>query len=226
MDLADRLNDLYLRVAAACERSGRRADEVSIIAVSKTYGPERIAEAAAAGITVFGENRVQEARQKIPLCAGNLEWHMIGHLQRNKARQAVDLFETIHSIDSLQLLETVDSICAEKGKTMPVNLEVNVSGERSKYGMAPEDVREVLVRSLELMSVEVIGLMTIPPFAEDPGKSRPFFRELRELRNRMRADTGVPLDELSMGMSNDFEIAVEEGATCIRIGSLLFGQRK
>jgi len=226
MDFAERIEEVRRRVAQACERSGRCADEVSLVAVSKTIAPERIVEAAGAGIMVFGENRVQEARQKISLCPGHLAWHLIGHLQRNKARIAVELFEMIHSIDSLRLLETVNSICAEKGKSLPVCLEVNVSGERSKSGMAPEELPDVLACSRDLINVDVIGLMTIPPFTEDPEGARPFFRALRELRDRMRESTGFPLDDLSMGMSNDFEIAVEEGSTWIRTGSVLFGPRK
>jgi pyridoxal phosphate enzyme (YggS family) len=226
MSFAERWEEVRLRVAAACARSGRAAGDVSILPVSKTCGPDQIAEAAAAGVAAFGENRVQEAVQKIPLCPGHLEWHMIGHLQRNKVRLVVEWFRMIHSIDSLRLLETVDAACGEAGKTIPVCLEVNVSGERSKNGMAPEEVLPALSAAQGLMNVDVVGLMTIPPFTEDPEEARPFFRQLRELRDRARSETGVPLDVLSMGMSRDFEIAVEEGATWIRIGSLLFGSRK
>lgn len=214
------------RVREACRRAGRKADDVRIVAVSKTFGPELVDEAAAAGLTIFGENRVQEAAQKIPLCKGGLEWHLVGHLQTNKVAPAVEMFHMIHSVDSLRLLGAVDGRCAERGKTMPVCLEVNVSGEGSKYGFAPSEVEPALDECRSLMNVDVVGLMTIPPMTPDPGDSRGYFKRLRELRDELCNSTAFGLEELSMGMSRDFEFAVEEGATLVRIGTMLFGKRE
>lgn len=213
------------RMRAACERVGRDPASVRLLPVSKTVSPELVTEAAGCGLEAFGENRVQEARQKIPLCPSHLKWHLVGHLQTNKAREAVRLFAMIHAVDSLRLLEFLDRVCQEEGRYMPVCLEVNVSGERSKFGMAPEDMPAVLARSSALFRVQIAGLMTIPPVAKDPEEARVFFRRLRELRDQWRAETGLPLAELSMGMSQDFEVAVEEGATWIRVGTSLFGER-
>lgn len=224
--VAERLAGVRSRIDAACGRVGREPSEIGIVAVGKTFGPAEVAGAAGCGLTIIGENRVQEARGKIPLCPGNLEWHMIGHLQRNKVRLAVRLFEMIHSVDSEQLLEAVDSECGVAGKVMPVLLEVNVSGEGSKFGLKVADVPELLVRSRTLMNVDIEGLMTMPPFTADAEGARPFFRKLRELRDEWRELSGVLLESLSMGMSRDFEIAIEEGATWIRLGSVLFGSRK
>lgn len=221
----ERLDAVNRRIELACTRAGRDPAGVKLIAVSKTHGPDSIRKAVECGLRVFGENKVQEAKAKIPLCAGNLSWHMIGHLQRNKARDTVQLFEMIHSIDSLKLLETIDAACGEAGRNMPVLIEVNVSGESSKFGMAPEAVREVLESANRLMHVSIVGLMTLPPFTEETEKARPHFRRLRELRDQWRAATGIGLEELSMGMTHDFEVAIEEGATWIRVGTALFGER-
>ncbi len=221
----ERLDAVNRRIAAACARSGRDPAGVKLIAVSKTHGPDSIREAADCGLRVFGENKVQEAKAKIPLCSGRLAWHMVGHLQRNKVRDAVRLFEMIHSIDSLKLLEAVDAACDEAGRNLCVLLEVNVSGESSKFGMTPESVPEVLEAANRLMHVNIVGLMTMPPFAADVEKARPHFRRLRDLRDQWRAATGVGLEELSMGMTHDFEVAIEEGATWIRVGTALFGER-
>jgi PLP dependent protein len=225
MTFQERLDTVNGRIEAACARAGRDPAGVKLIAVSKTHGPDSIREAAECGLRVFGENKVQEAKSKIPLCAGNLSWHMVGHLQRNKVPDAVQLFEMIHSIDSPKLLETIDSACDDAGRNMPVLIEVNVSGESSKFGMAPEAVPEILESANRLMHVNIVGLMTMPPFAEEAEKARPHFRRLRELRDGWRAATGVALEELSMGMTHDFEVAIEEGATWIRIGTALFGER-
>jgi len=225
-EVQSRLDEVQGRIEAACKRSGRNVDGVKIVAVTKTFGPDAVAEAAECGMKIIGESRIQEAKQKIQFCPGNLEWHMIGHLQRNKVKDAVSLFRMIHSVDSLRLLETVNSVSAAAGVSMPVCLEVNVSGEGSKFGMKPDEVFTVLENSTSLMNVDVVGLMTVPPFTPDPQGARPFFAALRELRDKCREKTGVPLDELSIGMSNDFEIALEEGATLVRLGSVLFGDRK
>jgi pyridoxal phosphate enzyme (YggS family) len=194
-------------------------------AVTKGIGPEQVRNAAEAGLRIFGENRVQEARQKIPMCSSELEWHMIGHLQTNKVRDAVRLFSMIHSVDSLKLIRSINDACGLTGNAMPVCLQVNVSGESSKYGLSPEDVPAVLQESKGLINVDITGLMTIPPFASEPEDVRPFFRRLRELRDQWQDECGIPLRELSMGMSNDFDVAVEEGATWVRLGSILFGER-
>jgi len=221
----DRIAAVRNRIQAACERVGRRPEEVRILAVSKTYGPECIQEAAACGLTFFGESRVQEARQKIPLCPTALTWHLIGHLQTNKVKDAVNLFHLIQAVDSLKLLMAIETAAEAAGRVMPVFLEVNVSGESSKFGLAPEAVPGILQAANGLRRVEIQGLLTMPPLAEDPEHARPFFRTLREHRDRWRQETGFELRELSMGMSHDFEVAVEEGATWVRLGSILFGKR-
>jgi pyridoxal phosphate enzyme (YggS family) len=224
--ISERLDKVRKRINAACEKSGRNAGEVRILAASKSQPPEQIIEAARCGLEVFGENRVQEAGQKIPLCPSNLEWHMIGHLQTNKARDAVRMFQMIHSVDSQKLLTVIDTAVGQTGRVMPVCIEVNVSGEGSKFGLPPESVAGLLTYANSLKHVEIIGLMSIPPLAEDPELSRPFFRKLRLLRDQLRGRTGFALNELSIGMSHDFEIAIEEGATWIRLGTIIFGERK
>lgn len=221
----ERWGSVQERIRAACRRAGRAVEEVTLVAVSKNQPPEAIEAAAACGVTIFGESRVQEAAQKIPLSPGHLEWHFIGHLQRNKLRPAVQLFRVLHAVDSLRLLQSLDQECEEAGARMRVMLEVNVSGEGSKYGFAPADCRRTLELVQGLACVEVTGLMTIPPFTPDPNGARPYFCRLRELRDQWAGETGCLLPELSMGMSNDFEVAIEEGATWIRLGSVLFGPR-
>ena len=221
----ERLKAVRKRIAAACSRANRNPDEVSILAASKTRGPDEIKEAADAGLTIFGENRVQEAHPKTSLCPGYIEWHMIGHLQRNKVKDAVQLFSMIHSVDSWKLLETINSASESAGKTMSVCLEINVSGEGSKFGLAPKEAPEILEKSNTLRNIDIVGLMTMPPFTENTEDTRLFFRRLRELRDEWRSSTNFSLNELSAGMSNDFEIAIEEGSTCIRLGSILFGKR-
>jgi PLP dependent protein len=222
----DNLNAIRVRMGAACRRAGRDAASVQLVAVSKMHGPSRIREAAECGVTVFGESKVQEAGVKIPLCPTRLSWHMVGHLQRNKAGAAVELFAVIHSVDSLRLLEAIDRAGDELGRTPAVLIEVNVSGEGSKFGLPPDQVPAVLEAASKLTHVTVAGLMTMPPFAEAPEKARPHFRRLRGLRDEWRAASGFPLADLSMGMSHDFEVAIEEGATWVRIGTALFGERR
>jgi pyridoxal phosphate enzyme (YggS family) len=220
-----RLNGVRERVQAACDRSGRARDDVSIVVIAKNHGPERVREAADCGITIIGENRVQEAIHKQSMCPGGLEWHMVGHLQKNKVKHAVRVFRMIHSVDSTELLEVIDRACGEHGVVIPVCLQVNVSGEGSKFGMAPADGPGVLERCSSLMNVDVVGLMTIPPFLPDPEDARPYFAELRGLRDSWRDASGFDLEDLSMGMSGDFEVAIEEGATWVRLGTVLFGKR-
>ena len=225
-DLHERIEAVRARMRAAAERAGRDPESVRLVAISKAHPPEAVREAAECGIRVFGESKVQEAKAKIPLCPGHLSWHMVGHLQRNKAGLAAELFDRVHSVDSLRLLETLDRAAAEAVKVLPVFIEVNVSGEGSKFGLPPEGVPELLRAAAGLSSLSVGGLMTMPPFAEDPEKARMYFRRLRGLRDQWRAETGIPLEELSMGMSHDFEIAIEEGATWVRVGTALFGERE
>ncbi|NLB55258.1 MAG: YggS family pyridoxal phosphate-dependent enzyme [Lentisphaerae bacterium] len=221
----ERLESVKERIDAACARAGRSSDEINLVAVSKTRLPQEVSEAAACGVIYFGENKVQEAEQKIPMCPGNISWHLVGHLQSNKVRRAVQLFDMIHSADSLKVLRAINSGCEAVGKNIKVMLEVNVSGELSKFGVIPDQVERTLEESSDLSRVEVVGLMTMPPFREDPEEVRPWFQKLARLRGEMQA-AGYGLDELSMGMSNDFDVAIEEGATWIRIGTLLFGARK
>lgn len=224
--MADRLARVEERIAAACARAGRSRDTVTLVAVSKTQPPEVVAEAAALGLRVFGENKVQEARAKIPECPGHLAWHLVGHLQSNKARLAAELFEVIHSVDSEKLVRILNEAADEAGRTLRILLEVNVSGEASKFGLAPEAVPGVLEAANACPRLQVAGLMAMAPFAPEAEKARPHFARLRALRDRWAAETGTPLEELSMGMSGDFEVAIEEGASMVRIGTLLFGERK
>jgi PLP dependent protein len=220
-----RLLAIQERIAAACAKAGRRPDDVQLLAVSKSHPPETITEAVSHGLTIFGESKIQEARAKIPLCPSMARWHMIGHMQTNKIKYAVHLFEAVHSVDSLRVLEALAEAASAAGRDIQVFLEVNVSGESSKYGLAPDDVPALLERSTSIMSVSVVGLMTMPPFSEDPEKTRVYFATLREWRDRWRVQTGIPLDQLSMGMSHDLDVAVEEGATWVRVGTALFGSR-
>jgi PLP dependent protein len=225
MDFAANLEAVQRRISAACERAGREPGSVTLVAVSKTQPPEVVAEAAKAGLSLFGENKVQEAKAKIPLCPGRLRWHLVGHLQTNKCRDAVSLFEMIQSVDSLHLAEEINKRAEQAAKTMPVLLEVNAVGEASKFGYPPEQLLEELSRINSLPRLEIHGLMTVPPWTLDPQKVRPVFRQLRELKVRCEQILGAPLPHLSMGMTGDFEVAIEEGATIIRVGTALFGAR-
>jgi PLP dependent protein len=225
MDLAENLNQVQQRIATACERAQRDPATVTLLAVTKTVPPEIIREAAQLGLSLFGENKVQEAKAKIPLCPGRLRWQMIGHLQSNKARDAVALFDMIQSVDSLHLAEEINRRAEQVAKTVPVLLEVNIVGEASKFGYPPERLRAELQKINALPRLEIHGLMTIPPWAPQPERARPVFRQLRELRAQCEQILGAPLSHLSMGMTGDFEVAIEEGATLVRIGTALFGER-
>ncbi len=224
--IAERVQEVRERIATACGRAGRDPAEVTLVAVSKAQPPEAVAEAAEAGVAVVGENRVQEALLKMPRCPGRLHWHLVGHLQSNKAGLAASRFDRIHSADSRDLLGKLDVAAGDAGRTLPVLLQVNVAGEASKFGMRPEDVAPTLEASTGFMNLQIDGLMTIPPLSPNPGRTRGFFRALRELRDAVQAEARWPLPELSMGMSGDFELAIEEGATLVRVGSLVFGERK
>jgi pyridoxal phosphate enzyme (YggS family) len=226
MDLEANLEHIKARISAACGRSGRAPESVTFQAVSKGQGPEVVRAAAELGQTLFGENRVQEAKAKISLCPGNLRWHMIGHLQSNKCRDAVHFFAMIQSVDSLMLAREIDKWADKAAKTMPVLLEVNVAGEASKFGYQPAALLAELAEINALKKIEIHGLMTVAPWAEDPEKVRPIFRRLRELKGRCEEILDAPLPHLSMGMSGDFEVAIEEGATIVRVGTAFFGARR
>jgi pyridoxal phosphate enzyme (YggS family) len=225
MSLAENYQSIQQRIAQACARAGRAPESVTLIAVSKTHPPEAVAEAAKLGLMTFGENKVQEAKAKIPLCPGRLRWHMLGHLQTNKCRDAVALFEMIQSVDSLYLAEELSKRAEQAAKNLPILLEVNIVGEASKFGYKPEKVLEELERINALPRLEIHGLMTVPPWTPTPEKVRPVFQKLRELKTECEQKLGAPLPHLSMGMTGDFEIAIEEGATMVRIGTALFGER-
>ena len=218
-DIGGNLERVRERLARAAERAGRRPDDVLLIAVSKTVEVERIRAAVAAGITALGENRVQEAKSKIAELGRPAAWHLIGHLQSNKARDAVELFDLIHSLDRLELARELERRAGARGQVVEALLQVNVGGEASKGGVGPDAVGETLDAIGKLPHVRVRGLMTIPPEVERPEDARPWFRRLRELGERHG------LRELSMGMSHDFEVAVQEGATMVRVGTAIFGPR-
>ena len=228
MSVSGNFTTVMDRISAAAKRAGRDPSSVRLVTVTKTVRPERIREAVAAGATILGENRVQEAREKIEVLGPIADWHLIGRLQTNKAKYAVKLFDLIHSVDTIELARELDKQAAKSGKVQDVLVEVSIAGEASKAGMAirgtPALVREVAM----LRQVRVRGLMTMPPYSEDPEASRPFFSVLRELSEAIAKENipGVSMEELSMGMSGDFEVAIEEGATLVRVGMAIFGERK
>lgn len=221
----DNLRTIQQRIRVACDRCDREPNSVALLAVTKTHPPETVNAAAELGLTMFGENKVQEAKAKIPLCPDRLHWHFIGHLQSNKCREAVELFEMIESVDSLALAQEINKRAEAVGKTMPVLLEVNAAGEASKFGYKPSQLFADLAEINALPKIEIRGLMTVPPWSPEPEKARPFFRQLREMKTECEQNLGAPLPHLSMGMSGDFEVAIEEGATIIRVGTALFGAR-
>ncbi len=225
MDLATNLASVRSRIAAACGRANRDPASVQLLAVTKTHPPEVVSEAAQLGLTLFGENKVQEAKAKIPLCPGRLRWHMIGHLQTNKCRDAVELFEMVQGVDSLHLAEELNKRAEQAAKRFPILLEVNVVGEASKFGYKPQQLLQDLDGINALPRLELQGLMTIPPWSPIPEKVRPVFQKLHALKEECEQLLGAPLPHLSMGMTGDFEVAIEEGATIVRIGTALFGER-
>ena len=220
MSLSNNLDSIQQRIQAACARAGRDPGTVTLLAVSKTHPPETIAAASALGLRVFGENKIQEARAKIPHCPGRIQWHFIGHLQSNKCREAVALFEMIQSVDSLALAQELDKRCEQAAKDMPVLLEVNVAGESSKFGYAPRLMLDELPRLNELARLEIQGLMTVPPWSPQAELARPHFRRLRELKEQCEQRLGAPLPHLSMGMSGDFEAAIAAGADAFLTGEI------
>ena len=232
MTIVENIASVRARMHAATRRAQRESDQVQLMAVSKTFPPAAIREVYAAGIRIFGENRVQEFSEKVKALRDlpAAEWHLIGHLQTNKASKSVELFSSVDSVDSLRLAEKLDSAAKKLNKRLPILIEVNVGGESQKtgVGIGVDEVAELLSQVSELGYLEVRGLMTVPPFTEEAEGARPFFRTLRQLRDQVagRQIPGARLDVLSMGMSHDFEIAIEEGSTCVRIGSAIFGERK
>ncbi|MCX5886260.1 MAG: YggS family pyridoxal phosphate-dependent enzyme [Proteobacteria bacterium] len=216
------------RIEKAAIKAGRDPQTVRLVVVSKTVEIERIQEAIHAGVNILGENYVQEARDKIDKLGHTVEWHFIGHLQTNKAKYAVDLFDVIHSIDRVDLAQEIDRIAVKKGKTIPALIQVNISGEESKHGIDRDGLIRLISEITRLKNIMPRGLMTMPPYYDDPEMARPYFQLLRNLKEEMneRFKGDINLEELSMGMSNDFEIAIEEGATLVRIGTAIFGERQ
>jgi len=225
MSLEENYKSIQTRIAAACARVGRDPSSVTLVAVSKGQPSDNVRAAADLGLTLFGENRVQEAKLKMGQCPSRVRWHMIGHLQSNKARDAVYLFQMIQSVDSLELAQEINKWADKLAKTVQILLEVNIAGESSKFGYPPERLLTEFEQINALPRIEIHGLMTVAPWTAEPERIRPIFRRLRELKTECDQILGVPLPHLSMGMSGDFEIAIEEGATMIRIGSALFGPR-
>ena len=225
MIVVENLERVRAQIAQAAAKSGRALDEIELVAISKTHEAEKVRAAFEAGQELFGESRVQEARAKIPLLPSATRWHFVGHLQKNKIRQALSLFELFHSIDSVELARDMNRIAEEEGLHPRVLLEVNVAGEGSKIGFAPDALRAAMETLLQLPRLMIEGLMTIPPLAPTAEESRRFFVALRELRDQIQSESGVSLPQLSMGMSGDFGVAIEEGATLVRVGTSIFGKR-
>ena len=232
MSIAANVASIRERMAAAARRSGRDLSDIALMAVSKTQPPERIREAYDAGLRLFGENRVQEFAGKVEGLRDlhDAEWHMIGHLQTNKAAKTAELFRAVDSVDSLKLSEKLDAAARALGKKLEVLIEINVGGEAAKSGVAPDSpaLEELLINAPRFEALLFRGLMTVPPFTDDPESARPYFRKLRKLREVIAARKlpAVAMDKLSMGMSHDFEVAIEEGSTCVRVGIAIFGERR
>jgi PLP dependent protein len=224
-EIAANLTRVEERIAEAAQKCGRSPDDIELVAVSKTHEAEKVQAAAEAGQMVFGESRVQEARAKIPLLPSRLRWHFIGHLQKNKIRHALPLFELFHGIDSLALAQDMQRIAEEDGMRPRILLEINLAGEASKHGFSPEALRRDLEATLSLGRLTIEGLMTIPPLAPEAEAARPYFVALRKLRDQLEAEFNLRLPQLSMGMSGDYAMAVEEGATLVRVGTAIFGER-
>ena len=231
MSIAENIARVREQIASAARRVGRDPSAITLMAVGKTFPPERIREAYAAGIRVFGENRVQEFAAKADALRdlADAEWHLIGHLQSNKAAKAVELFAAVDSVDSVHVAEKLNAAAERLGKTLPVLIEINVGGEAAKSGVAPGslELEQILIGAPRWKNLAVRGLMTVPPFTDDPEQARPFFRQLRGIQDKIAARRlpSVSMDVLSMGMSHDFEVAIEEGATCVRVGTAIFGGR-
>ena len=231
MSIAENVARVQEQIASAAVRSGRTAREVSLMAVTKTVPPEPIREAYKAGVRLFGESRVQEFAGKSPALSdlSDAEWHMIGHLQSNKARPAAELFHAADSVDSVRLLQRLNKAANDLEKKLPVLIEINIGGETAKSGVASDstELEQILQIAPSCEHLEICGLMSVPPYSEDPEGSRPFFRQMRALRDRIAARKlpAITMETLSLGMSHDFEVAIEEGSTCVRIGTGIFGER-
>jgi PLP dependent protein len=231
MSIAENIAEVRSRIDAAAHRASRNADEITVMAVSKTFPAESIREAYAAGLRVFGENRVQEFATKVDALRdlSAAEWHLIGHLQTNKAAKAAELFGAIDSVDSVRLAEKLNAFAEGAGKNLSILIEINVGGEAAKSGIAPgsAELEQILQGAPQWRGLRIRGLMTVPPYADDPESSRLYFRQLRQIRDAIaaRALPQVEMTVLSMGMSHDFEVAIEEGATCVRVGTAIFGTR-
>jgi PLP dependent protein len=230
MSISENIARVREHIASAAKRAGREPEDIALMAVSKTFPADAIKEAYSAGLRLFGENKVQEFSGKSPslLALANAEWHMIGHLQTNKAAKTAELFTAIDSVDSLRLAEKLNSAAAQLGKNLNVLLEINVGGEAAKSGLSADspELESILQAAPRLDRLKISGLMTIPPYSEDPQDARPYFRQLRELRDKIAVRRlAVNMETLSMGMSHDFEVAIEEGSTCVRVGTAIFGER-
>jgi pyridoxal phosphate enzyme (YggS family) len=231
MSIAENIAEVEARIASAARRAGRGREEITLMAVSKTFPEESIREAHAAGLRVFGENRVQEFATKAAALRDldDIEWHLIGHVQSNKAAKAIDLFDAIDSVDSKRTADKLNRTAHSIGKIFPVLIEINIGGEQAKSGVGPgsDELEQILEAAATWQSLNVNGLMTVPPYTEDPEGARPYFRQLREIRDTIvaRALPRIGMAVLSMGMSHDFEVAIEEGSTCVRVGAAIFGKR-
>ena len=224
-NIAANIKGIIHKIKLAAERVGRKEESVELVAVTKTVDVSKIKEAIRAGIKIIGENRVQEAREKFKDIGKEVEWHLIGHLQTNKVKYIFDIFSLIHSVDSLSLAEEIQKRAENKGLETDILIEVNLSGEKTKFGILPEKAINFVKDISRFKNINIMGLMTIPPFSESPEDSRKYFKMLRMLRDDIQKE-GIEMKELSMGMSNDFEAAVEEGATMVRIGTAIFGERR
>ena len=225
MFVVENLERVRGQITQAAAKAGRSANDVELVAITKTHPAEKVREAVDAGHTLFGESRVQEARAKIPELPSNLRWHFVGHLQKNKIRHALPLFELFHGVDSLALAQEINRIAAEEGMHPRILLEINVAEEGSKFGFKTESLRVEMESLLTLPRLSIEGLMCIPPLADEAEASRKYFVQLRELRDSLEKEFDLTLPHLSMGMTNDFPVAVEEGATLVRVGTAIFGER-
>ena len=229
MSIAENIARVRERIAAAARRAGRNADEITLMGVSKTFPAASIREAYAAGLRVFGENRVQEFAGKANTLRDlrDIEWHLIGHLQTNKAAKATELFDAVDSVDSVRMADKLNTLAESAGKSLSVLIEINVGGEKEKSGVAPgsDELEQILQSAPQWGNLKIHGLMTVPPYTEDPEGSRPYFRQLHQIRDFIAACDLPGTAVLSMGMSHDFEVAIEEGATCVRVGTAIFGER-
>jgi len=225
MSIRENLERIREKIRVKSELVGRDPQEITLVAVTKTVEADRIEEAIAAGVNIIGESRVQEAKEKYGKVESKIIWHLVGHLQRNKAKDAVKIFDLIHSVDSTKLAKEIDKQAKKVGKIQKILVEVNASGEESKYGLSPEEVITFLKEVSRFPNIKVEGLMTMAPFYENPEDCRPYFRKLRELREEIKAENikDVEMGYLSMGMSSDFEVAIEEGSNMVRIGRAIFG---